>query len=230
VVILAFDNERAIKLREKLSKLGLLRLKKLRPVCLRSVDSTQDYLIKKLQSRSEGDFVISEIQTRGRGREGRNWLSDHGGLYLSLTLVPKTPNALDKIPLVATRAIIDTLEVDFHLRNCNFKAPNDVICHDKKIAGVLVDAEMKGIGSIAYVGIGVNLNNGKNWNNSMLKIATSYFLESGQKLDQDEFVIRLFWNFDRRFDQALRDEYFTIRRAQERNTTNANTCRLTDRN
>jgi BirA family biotin operon repressor/biotin-[acetyl-CoA-carboxylase] ligase len=197
--------DREVLLREELSKLDLARLKNPRPVCLRSVDSTQDYLIKVLQSSSQGEFVVSEVQTNGKGREGRKWFSDYGGLYLSLTLTPERIEVLERIPMLITQAILDTLELDFHLGGCNTKLPNDVICRTKKIAGVLVDVEVKGKKAIAYAGMGIDLNNGENWTEAMLKIATSYFLETGEKLDLDQFIVRLFSQLDKRYDRALRN-------------------------
>jgi BirA family transcriptional regulator, biotin operon repressor / biotin---[acetyl-CoA-carboxylase] ligase len=196
--------KREVSLRKRLSNLDLVRFKDLKPVCLTSVDSTQDYLIKKLQSNHEGDFVVSDIQTKGRGRDERIWHSDTGGLYLSLTLVPERVEIFDKIPFFVTSATMDTLEVDFHLGNCALKPPNDVICNDRKIAGALVDAEVKGKTAIAYTGIGIDLNNGDCWDETMTKIATSYFLETGRKVDLDEFIVKLFQHLDKRYDQVLR--------------------------
>ena len=38
------------------------------------------------EGASEGLVVISEEQTKGRGRHGREWLSPHGGLWLSILI------------------------------------------------------------------------------------------------------------------------------------------------
>jgi BirA family transcriptional regulator, biotin operon repressor / biotin---[acetyl-CoA-carboxylase] ligase len=197
------NSKRENSLRRKLSTLSLVRLKDLNPVCLTSVDSTQDYLIKSLQSKKEGDFVVGDIQTKGRGREGRIWHSDIGGLYLSITLVPKRTEIMDKIAPIVTKAIMDTLETDFRLSGCARKPPNDVTCHEKKIAGVLVDAEVKGENAIAYTGIGVDLNNGENWEEEMRKIATSYFLETGGKVDLDDFIVNLLERLDKAYNETL---------------------------
>jgi BirA family biotin operon repressor/biotin-[acetyl-CoA-carboxylase] ligase len=167
------------------------------------VESTQDYLRKVLKSRKEGDLVVSEIQTSGRGREGRSWYSDFGGLYLSITFTPKRTDVVDKIQFMTTSAIKHTLEVDFRLPECAIKEPNDVICHGKKIAGVLVDAEIEGKTAIAYIGIGVDLNNGGNWNREMREIATSYFLETGRKIEVDDFILSLLRELDKKYEKIL---------------------------
>ena len=189
--------------REGLAKFQFVRLKELNPVCLSSVDSTQDYLIKELSSKHEGDFVVSDIQTSGRGREGRSWYSDIGGLYFSITLAPNKIEVLDQIAPMVTRVIRDALENDFHLTQCSLKPLNDVICRGKKIAGVLVDAELNGISSRAYIGIGVDLNNGKNWTEEMKKIATSYFLETRTEICVDDFILSLLSRLDHEYFELM---------------------------
>src|SRR2546428_14176218 len=70
-----------------------------RPVIVHeSVRSTNDEAgALAQQGASEGTTVIARIQTTGRGRRGRAWLSPAGGLWLSGGLGPKVglePGAL----------------------------------------------------------------------------------------------------------------------------------------
>ena len=158
--------EREDSLKKALSSINFACFK-FEPFVFDSINSTQDFLAKEIKSSREGDFVTSRIQTRGKGREGREWVSDSGGLYLSLTLAPKL-GTVDKIASMATRAVIDVLD-SFSLRGCYQKPPNDVFYNARKIAGVLVDAEIQGKESLVYLGIGVDLNNGQDWNSEMKK-------------------------------------------------------------
>ncbi|MCI4156214.1 biotin operon repressor, partial [Dickeya dianthicola] len=49
------------------------------------IDSTNQYLLDRLDSVSSGDACIAEYQHAGRGRRGRKWFSPFGSnLYLSL--------------------------------------------------------------------------------------------------------------------------------------------------
>lgn len=197
--------ERENLLEEKFSLLRFRRLRSLKPTCLRSVDSTQSYLVLEVQPKDEGDFVISDSQTKGKGRDGRSWVSDEGGLYLSIMLTPKKAEIVDKIAKMTTSVITKTLESDWGLEGCSLKLPNDVICRGKKIAGVLVDAELKGSEAICYLGIGIDLNNGENWDEEMRKIATSYFLETGKKINLDDFLINFLWRLDLGYDNLFSD-------------------------
>lgn len=196
----SFDREdkRSDELRRRIADYEFLILKELRPHCLLSVGSTQVYLSKVLQSAHEGDFVISRIQLLGKGRMGRSWESDKGGLYLSLTLVPNE-QILGKITLMLAEAVLETLESDFSLKHCKIKSPNDVLCIDKKIAGVLADATIKGKSPIVYAGIGVNLNNGDGWNEELRNTATSYHAQKGQIISEDEFSLKLLKRIDDRY-------------------------------
>lgn len=73
-----------------------------------SVSSTNDVLKQRAeQGAPEGSVVMAATQTRGRGRQGRSWLSLSGqGLYLSVLLRPGWPAA--DAGLAATMASLAT--------------------------------------------------------------------------------------------------------------------------
>ena len=103
------------------------------------------------QSIQEGTLVVSEKQTKGRGRMGRHWSSpSKGGLYFSLILRPKiTPSEAAKITLIASICIARVIRDMFGLAAA-IKWPNDVYLGKDKIAGILTDmnAEMDEINFI----------------------------------------------------------------------------------
>ncbi len=109
-----------------------------------------------MQSAPHGTVLCSEIQTAGRGRLGRTFVSSEGGLYLSVLLKRKEPlnELLHVTPMVAVavrRAIRDlypTLQVDI-------KWINDLQLRGKKICGILTEVAPQG-GVI--IGIGINCN------------------------------------------------------------------------
>src|SRR5207245_10860700 len=140
--------------KERIATTRFRRLNSLHPHCLFTVSSTQDYLANELRSDKEGEFVVSEVQNEGRGREGRTWVSPRGGLWVSITLKPDRSELADKITDMATRSVMGTLSEEYSLAGCSIKLPNDVICNGKKLAGVRVDAIVKGITTVAYLGKG----------------------------------------------------------------------------
>ena len=193
------DTHREIQLSMRLSSIHFSKLRNLKAFCLRSVNSTQDYISKSLADAQEGWFVISEIQTHGRGRESRQWVSDRGGLFLSIQLEPQAYLA-DNITTIVADSILCTLRDDYLLKGCVIKSPNDVICNGKKIAGVLVDVIVKGEKNVAFAGLGVNLNNGSSWKSELLEIATSYWRETNKEVDIDSFLIKLLMHLDDRYE------------------------------
>lgn len=126
-----------------------------------TVDSTNSvamYLADK--GAQHGTVVLSESQTKGKGRLGRHWESPGGlNIYMSLILRPtiKTEDAtlLTVIASVAcARAIIEAADI-----NVGIKWPNDLMSGDKKIGGILT--EMKSVSDdilFAVTGIGLNVN------------------------------------------------------------------------
>jgi BirA family transcriptional regulator, biotin operon repressor / biotin---[acetyl-CoA-carboxylase] ligase len=176
----------------------LLSLKEIRPLCFHSLYSTQDYLSRELKSIHEGDIVFAAMQTAGKGRENRKWFSDEGGLWFSIALKPD-PEHLGRIALMFAHAIQSTLELDYALGDCSVKPPNDVYCNGRKIAGVLVDSQIKGSESIAFVGVGIDLNNEPAVHEEIRDTSTSYFVQTGKEVDVCDFLVSLIARFDRSY-------------------------------
>jgi BirA family transcriptional regulator, biotin operon repressor / biotin---[acetyl-CoA-carboxylase] ligase len=172
------------------------------PIVLQSVDSTQLYALEKVDNSHEGSLVLSHVQTAGRGRENRSWISQKGGLWLTLVLVPPIPEILSEIPSIATKVIVTTLE-QFGLSDCTIKLPNDVYCKGKKIAGVLVDASLTGPRSIAYLGVGINLNNDPSLIAEISQVATSFKLLTGRDINIIEFAANFLNNLDSLYSKEV---------------------------
>jgi len=127
------------------------------------VDSTNNKAKQIALEENEGTVVISEMQTSGRGRRGREWYSPKGGIYVSFILKPNvSPEKASQLTLVSSLALVETL----NSMNCNLNAtikwPNDVLILGKKISGILTElsADMENINYIV-VGVGINLNTEK---------------------------------------------------------------------
>jgi BirA family transcriptional regulator, biotin operon repressor / biotin---[acetyl-CoA-carboxylase] ligase len=125
-----------------------------------SVDSTNRALARLADlGATEGTVVLAEAQTAGRGRHGSEWFSPKdANLYVSVLFHPRV--ALRELPLFAPIASLALAEaVWLEGAPALIKWPNDVVVHDRKLGGVLVEAPVIS-GRLAYVilGIGVNLN------------------------------------------------------------------------
>jgi BirA family biotin operon repressor/biotin-[acetyl-CoA-carboxylase] ligase len=122
-----------------------------------SIGSTNDEA-KRLarEGAAEGTLLWALEQTAGRGRRGRIWVSPQGNLYASLILRPDCPaSRAAQLGFVAALAIGGALGAP----GVSYKWPNDVLVNGRKVAGVLLEAEMIGRHrpSFVVVGVGVNL-------------------------------------------------------------------------
>lgn len=109
----------------------------------------------------EGTLVTARVQTAGRGRQGRSWVSPRGNLYASLVLRPKAPMArAAQLGFAAGLAVADALAAFAPKTSVvTLKWPNDVLLDGRKAAGILLESEGDAAGRVAFVviGIGVNL-------------------------------------------------------------------------
>ncbi|MCL4318755.1 MAG: biotin--[acetyl-CoA-carboxylase] ligase [Firmicutes bacterium] len=125
---------------------------------LDTVGSTSELLRKRLTEENvpSGAAVLALEQTRGRGRSGRNWLSSKGqGLYASILLYPPRIQHGGVLSLLAAVALSDAVREVTGLA-VGLKWPNDGVLHQRKYAGILVEA---GIAPLlwAIVGMGINV-------------------------------------------------------------------------
>ncbi len=99
-------------------------------------------------------LFFAEKQTLGRGRMGRKWFSERGGLYFSLTLKPRL--SIEDIPKLT---LTTGLAVAKSIPNAKVKWPNDVLINGKKVCGILCELIGEVEQPIVVVGIGINVKN-----------------------------------------------------------------------
>jgi BirA family biotin operon repressor/biotin-[acetyl-CoA-carboxylase] ligase len=127
---------------------------------LEQCDSTNNYLKNHYDQLKENlpVLVTSALQTGGRGREQRTWVSPKGkGLYSSFGFYLEARHNLNLLPLIAGISVIETVKKVSDMA-CGLKWPNDVLYKDKKMAGVLIENVIMETRLFSIVGIGINLN------------------------------------------------------------------------
>ena len=122
--------------------------------------STNAELIDELGQEEgllSGDTLVAEIQTQGRSRRGTKWLTSIGtNLMVSLAFRFPSLQHLLGFSLAIGVATVTALE-QLGVRDLKLKWPNDVLIDERKVCGILCEAQTsaKGIEGIV-VGIGVN--------------------------------------------------------------------------
>ena len=106
-----------------------------------------------------GTVIISEKQTKAKGRSGKSWESPLGGVWLSIILNPNVDHS--RLPLITLStgvAVAKTLE-RIGVDNPEIKWPNDIMINGKKVCGILTEAVAK-FNTIenVIVGVGIDAN------------------------------------------------------------------------
>ncbi|WP_067935292.1 biotin--[acetyl-CoA-carboxylase] ligase [Alicyclobacillus kakegawensis] len=124
------------------------------------VDSTNVLALRLAQQGApHGTLVNALVQTGGRGRRGRRWVSPSGGLWMSLILRQSLPLAVaHELTLVTSVAVYRAIQKQaaFPL---SIKWPNDILCDGRKVCGILAEIRSDGESvDYAVLGIGINTN------------------------------------------------------------------------
>lgn len=150
---------------------------------LRETTSTMDAArsLKNLKNSAHGTVVVADTQTKGRGKQGRKWVSEAGKNLLCTVILQYTPHMapaaltlriglavacaiedLEPSPKVSDTLFSDTLFVDPPTerheetktpKKVQIKWPNDILINGKKLGGILCEGSDNRI----FVGIGVNI-------------------------------------------------------------------------
>jgi BirA family transcriptional regulator, biotin operon repressor / biotin---[acetyl-CoA-carboxylase] ligase len=133
-------------------------------IALNETTSTNEEALAKAPMRGPL-WVTAQSQTRGRGRQHREWISPPGNLYASLGIVEPAPiNQAPELAFVAALAVRDAVvaEAPALAADLKFKWPNDLLLAGEKCAGILIEGEVRRdhldqtTGFTVVIGIGVN--------------------------------------------------------------------------
>ncbi|SHK57653.1 biotin--[acetyl-CoA-carboxylase] ligase [Thermocrinis minervae] len=157
-------------------------------VWLEEVDSTQDVL--KSFEFPFGTVVVAKRQRKGRGRQGREWHSQEGGLYFSFLLNSEEFKEVPPLPLVIGLAVCNYLiELGFYP---SIKWVNDVYLKGKKVCGVLVEKQKEKL----ICGVGFNVNQ-----ETLPPEAISLYMVDGVKRDLRKTLSSLLDHIDKSLEE-----------------------------
>ncbi len=184
------------------------------------VDSTNTFAKQHSRDFPKGEItcVSASEQTGGRGRFERKWLSFKGaGLYATFYFtLPKNSQHLASLAQLMALSFAKILIKEGF--KPEIKWPNDVRLNHKKVSGVLCETAFHPDHVEVFLGIGVNVNLDQESAAAIDQPATSLFIETGKKWDnnqllkalQNQFVKDLevfkkegFTPFYKTFDQLL---------------------------
>ena len=161
---------------------------------LNEVASTNTYLMQQ-KSIAHATCVAAHMQTKGKGRRGRTWVSQLGA-SLTFSLIWRFScgaAGLSGLSLAVGVALIRAFN-SLDVNNVQLKWPNDVLVLEdytseknmpKKLAGILIElqGDLEGP-SAAVIGVGVNLNLPKNVLDSIDQPAIDLMSASERSVNQ----------------------------------------------
>lgn len=120
-----------------------------------ALDSTNAEAARRVKDGAELPlWIMAKTQSSGRGRRGREWVSQQGNLFCTAVYQVSEDAQHDaQKSFVAALAIYDTLTDYVSSSLLSIKWPNDVLLDGKKVSGILLERLPGGL----CVGIGVNL-------------------------------------------------------------------------
>lgn len=156
------------------------------------IPSTNAALLMRLgrgEILREGDWLVADRQSAGRGRAGRVW-SDGFGNFMGSTVVRL--RAADPLPqtlaLIAGLAAHEAVcAVAAGIEGLQLKWPNDLLVGEAKLAGILLERQ----GDAIVVGIGVNLAQAPQVEGRL----TASLAGLGHGVERDRFAAELAANF-----------------------------------
>jgi BirA family biotin operon repressor/biotin-[acetyl-CoA-carboxylase] ligase len=204
---------------------------------LNQIDST-NILLKQLalEGAPEGTTVIADSQTAGRGRLGRNWMSEPGnGIWMSVLLMPQLhPTEVQTLTLAASVAVCKALE-PLKIKGLGIKWPNDILINGKKVCGILTELSAEDDRVVwVILGIGLNVNHvEKDFPPELSSSATSLRLnsEAGGNLDRSRLAAGILNNLEEVYNTYLqKGSSWVAEEWRRRNLTLGRMVRLTSRN
>ncbi len=172
-----------------------------------------------------GTLIVAAMQTKGRGRRGRNWSSPAGTtLYFTLILKPDfSPDTASMLTLVMAYAIARGIEKTASGQGkeepdgleIGIKWPNDIVVHGKKVCGILTEMSAER-DYIHYVVIGCGVNVKKqNFGPEIASTAAALEEELKQKISRSGLLANVMEVFEREYEafvetgslKGLKDRY-----------------------
>lgn len=178
----------------------------------KELSSTNTFCKENRKFLEDKTVVFCDIQTNGRGRFDRKWLSFENknicaSIFLKISQKEQKilPNLTQYLSVIMCR-IFEKYEL-----NPQIKWPNDILINGKKIAGILAEGNFSDnqINSIV-LGFGINVNSEKEDLKQIDRPTTSLYLETNQTFDKKILLKEIMDEFFRDFDKFIDDSFSFI--------------------
>ena len=168
-----------------------------------SVTSTNDVAINLIkEKKKETGCICAGAQTKGRGTQGKKWVSEMGNLFGSIFFPLKNNYpSFSEFSMINPVIISEVIKKFCKKKKISFKWPNDVFVDGRKICGILQELITSNDKKFLIIGIGINIVSNPNINTNYE--ATNIFLETKKKPTAEKIInllITSYENFFRELD------------------------------
>ena len=154
------------------------------------------------------------MQTKGRGTQGRKWVSNKGNLFGSIFFpLKKNFPSFNEFSIINPILISEAIRHFCNKKKVNLKFPNDVFINKKKICGILQEVITSQNMSFLIIGIGINVVSSPEINNSYK--ATNILLETKKKLKLENLNAKLISIYEEFFFNIDAYNYFEFKKKSE---------------
>ena len=145
------------------------RVQNYRLTAFDSIGSTNAEALARARAGERGPlWLVTDLQTAGRGRRQRAWVSPRGNLAATIVETVDVPASvaatLGFAAGLALEAALQAISVEHRMRSGGMndtrfllKWPNDVLANGAKLSGILLEAESIGGHLAVAVGMGTNV-------------------------------------------------------------------------
>jgi BirA family biotin operon repressor/biotin-[acetyl-CoA-carboxylase] ligase len=173
-----------------------------------TLPSTNEYAKTNIHLLNNGDVICSDVQTSGKGRAGRHWLSEIK-LSLTFTIVISAPKDIALWPNISQILCLTVTEI-LHEKNIApiIKWPNDILVSKKKICGILTEViHTEKDEKYIIIGCGLNVNTTEDFLSTIDKPAASMKSITGNTYDKKAILIKIIAGFSENLDYLTKDGF-----------------------
>lgn len=152
-----------------------------------------------------GTLFVADMQSAGKGRRGRSWVSPHGtSIYMTILLRPEvSPNQAPMLTLVMGLSVAEGIRKVCGV-DAAIKWPNDIVVNKKKVCGILTEmaTEMEYI-NYAVIGVGINVNQ-QEFPEEIHNVATSLRIATESSYKRSEIIAAVLEMFEENYETFIK--------------------------
>jgi len=169
------------------------------PVLSSTQDQAKDLIAEKKGIRL-GTVISADMQTNGKGRYDRKWISESGNIYITIILPSSENDPL--ICYAAGIAVRQSIKQLFPNLEPKLKWVNDILIEEQKVSGILLEK----FNDFLLVGIGINI-----IHNSQIEALQSSGLSKFGPIEKDTLLATVLKNFKEKYNLLNQGAFNIIR-------------------